>query len=391
MYFQGASVYCSGDYETPMGLVAVDVETGKELINRNTLFSDREDAHLQEHSLEVQLPFLQKRLGASFKLVPVILGTQKPEECRRLAETLRPYFNPENLFIISSDFSHYPDYDDAVNTDRATTLAILSGSPEKLMTTLENNKQKKIPGLATSLCGWTSVLTLLYIAKGDNYTWEWIDYQNSGDQPEYGDHGRVVGYSAIAVYLNKEDHFSLTPGEKEQLLHIARESIRQKVTSGNRGEVDETLLTGHLAARHGAFVSVYVSGKLRGCIGSFKSEMPLAAIVQQVAASAACDRRFEPVSEEELEKLSVEISVISPLKKIGSPDEIILGKHGIYIKKGWSTGTFLPQVAEKYGWTKEEFLSRCSADKAGIGRDGWKTAELYIYEAIVFDDRQTNG
>jgi len=107
-----------------------------------------------------------------------------------------------------------------------------------------------------------------------------------------------------------------------------------------------------------------------------------------MAASAVNDRRFSPVEESELDRLTIEISVLTPLKKIKSPDEIVLGKHGIFIKKGWSSGTFLPQVAMKYGFTLEEFLGRCSRDKAGIGWDGWKTAELYTYEAIVFSNSQ---
>ena len=142
--------------------------------------------------------------------------------------------------------------------------------------------------------------------------------------------------------------------------------------------------SGKLDEKWGAFVSIYNGGKLRGCIGRFESSGSLPETVSEVATSAAVDRRFTPVSKKELDNLTIEISVLSPLKKISSPREIVLGKHGIYIKKGWSSGTFLPQVAGKYGWTVEEFLGRCSRDKAGIGWDGWKSAELYTFEAIVF-------
>jgi uncharacterized protein (TIGR00296 family) len=103
-------------------------------------------------------------------------------------------------------------------------------------------------------------------------------------------------------------------------------------------------------------------------------------------ASSTRDTRFNPVKSDEMATLRIEISVLTPLKKITSPDEIILGKHGIYMKKGYNSGTFLPQVAKSTGWTKEEFLGHCSRDKAGMGWDGWKTAELYTYEAIVFKE-----
>jgi AmmeMemoRadiSam system protein B/AmmeMemoRadiSam system protein A len=383
-HFPGVSVYCSGNYETPLGPVDVDIETGRKLLVDNPLFSNHEEVHANEHSLEVQLPFLQYKLGRNVKIVPLILGSQQPEESLKLAEALRPYFTSDNLFVISSDLSHYPCYNDAVHTDRATTESILTNSPGNLMKVLEKNKKQMIPGLATSLCGWTSVLALLYLTEGRSYSYQWIDYQNSGDQPLYGDHNRVVGYSAVAVYGNDAGEFSLTAGEKQTLLNIAEKAIRNNVLSGKRNSGDNVDYSGKPDKNWGAFVSIYNGGKLRGCIGRFENCGSLSETVGEVAASAAADRRFTPVTKDELDDLSIEISVLSPLKRISSSREIVLGKHGIYIKKGWSSGTFLPQVAGKYEWTADEFLGRCSRDKAGIGWDGWKSAELYTYEAIVF-------
>jgi MEMO1 family protein len=383
MTFPGASVYCSGDYETPLGKVTVDTKTGKALIDKNKLFSCREDAHLYEHSLEVQLPFLQERLGTSFLLVPVIMGTRSAEECYLLAKTLQPFLVPGNLFVISSDFSHYPGYDDAVINDRLTTEAILTGSPEVLLRTLEQSKKKRIAGLATSLCGWTSVLTLLYMTREGAFAYEWIDYQNSGDQPLYGDHDRVVGYSAIAVFDSTGAGFRLDEKEKESLLNIAWESVEYFVRNGRRPVIESDNLKGSLAKTAGAFVSIYISGKLRGCIGSFENEYPLADVVSRSAASASMDHRFAPIEKDELKNMTLEISVLTPLKRVYSKDEIEPGKHGIYIRKGLNSGTFLPQVGQKYGWKVEELLGRCSRDKAGLGWEGWKDSELYIYEAII--------
>jgi AmmeMemoRadiSam system protein B/AmmeMemoRadiSam system protein A len=388
IHFPGASVFCTGNYETPLGIVRVDQETGRRLAENNNLFSIREDAHLPEHSLEVQLPFLQFILGDQFRLVPIILGTHRDDECKKIAEALEPLFISGNLFVFSSDFSHYPGYDDAVSTDRLTTQAILENSPVKLMSVLEKIRRQKIEGLVTPLCGWTSVLVLLNLTTGKEFSFEWIDYRNSGDQPLYGDHNRVVGYSSIAVFGKTEERFNLTKEEKETLLRIADQSVRATVVFGEKFHPDRKEITGTLQKKAGAFVSIYVDGKLRGCIGSFDEESNLAEVVSRMAASAVNDRRFSPVEESELDRLTIEISVLTPLKKIKSPDEIVLGKHGIFIKKGWSSGTFLPQVAMKYGFTLEEFLGRCSRDKAGIGWDGWKTAELYTYEAIVFSNSQ---
>jgi uncharacterized protein (TIGR00296 family) len=104
-------------------------------------------------------------------------------------------------------------------------------------------------------------------------------------------------------------------------------------------------------------------------------------------ASATQDSRFMTVTSGEIDKLEIEISVLSPMKRIFSADEIVLGKHGIYIKKGYYSGTFLPQVATETGWSKDEFLGHCARDKAGLSWDGWKDAELYTYEACVFGEK----
>jgi len=419
MSFPGAAVWCDGDYETPLGRVTVDRETCRHLIRENSLVTANREAHYGEHSLEVQLPFLQEKLGDTFLLVPLILGSHSAQECLQLAAILRPFFTPENLFVASTDLSHYPCYEDAVATDKVTTEAILANSPGKLMAYLEENRKKRVPGLATALCGWTSVLTLLYLTSAETITAEWADYLNSGDEPLYGDHDRVVGYSAVAFFRNSLSEFYLTEEEKQTLLYIARTSVRELVFHGKRISPEEGLtgyagpfaiepdgdalksagspaddpgdparhLTGHLVEPAGAFVSIYIAGKLRGCIGSFDTGDPLADVVNRSAASAVHDGRFKSLQPEELHAMDLEISVLTPLRKIHTPKEILPGKHGIYIKKGCSSGTFLPQVATHYGWDREELLGRCSRDKAGLGWEGWKHAELFVYEAIVFSDR----
>jgi AmmeMemoRadiSam system protein A len=171
------------------------------------------------------------------------------------------------------------------------------------------------------------------------------------------------------------------------LLKLARETIVQYVTKGTTPEVDATKLSSTLNTPCGAFVTLNKNHVLRGCIGRFEPNMPLWTVVKLMAvASATQDYRFEKVEPKELSQIKIEISVLTPLKRIKSIDEFILGKHGIYIKDGNAHGTFLPQVADKSGWTKEEFLGHCAQDKAGIGWDGWKTAELYTYEALVFGE-----
>ena len=382
-HFGGASVYSQGNFLTPLGEIKVDKKIARQLIDSSPLFFDNAEAHLYEHSLEVQLPFLQHRLGDNIHLVPIILGTANADECKQIADVLRPWFTSENLFVISTDFSHYPEHNDANKVDYITARTICSNQPEQLLKVLEENKKMHIKNLATSLCGWTSVLTLLYLTEKEKVTYKEIDYQNSGDSKLYGEKNQVVGYWAISVFNNPET-FTISDEEKQELLAKARSSITRFLKTGRKGEPDPPETNGILNESAGVFVSVYVDNELRGCIGSFVTEGTLNDQVQSLAVSAACDRRFDNITPKDLDNMELEISVLSPLKKIESPEEIELGKHGIYIKKGYNTGTFLPQVAQKTGWNLSEFLGHCSRDKAGLGWDGWKSADLFTYEAYVF-------
>jgi AmmeMemoRadiSam system protein B/AmmeMemoRadiSam system protein A len=411
--FEGASVYPGGHFLTPLGPVKVNEKTAKDLLKQSEIFSSRTDAQAREHSVEVEIPFLQHIMKKSFTIVPIVIGSDSREVCARIADVLRPYLNPNNLFVISTDFSHYPPYDDAERVDRLTASAVLSNSPEKLLRTLNRNATLGIPNLATSMCGWAGVLTLLEMTHGDAHIRiDTVEYRNSGDS-EVGGKGQVVGYWAIAVSTPRamgslsvplggkpvpepsmgeaKSDFTLTPEEKKELLKIARAAVVQNVTSGTLPIVDTASLPATLKIPCGAFVTLNENNELRGCIGRFGAAEPLYKVVQEMAAAASTeDPRFNPVQPSELDRLSIEISVLSPMRKISSIDEIQLGKHGIYIRKGNRSGTFLPQVATETGWNKEEFLGHCAQDKAGIGWNGWKDAEVYVYEALVFSEHDVS-
>ncbi|MCD4774128.1 MAG: AmmeMemoRadiSam system protein B [Bacteroidales bacterium] len=392
--FSGASIYNKGNYLTPMGEVKVDFSLADKLINENDIFTFNSRAHANEHSLEVQLPFLQYKLKKDNLIVPIVIGTQDPAECKKIAEALKPYFNNRSLFIISSDFSHYPKYEDAVSVDKRTADAICSNSVKELHNILRDNNKMGIRDLATSLCGWSSVYTLLYLTKNnDEMVYSQIQYMNSGDAT-FGDKSSVVGYYAISVHdknitESSESGYYLNKTEKISLLKIARNTIEKYISEGKIPEIDPGELTDKLKEQCGAFVTLHKNKRLRGCIGRFVVSEPLYKIVQQMAIEASVsDNRFPKVTTDEINELEIEISVLTPMKKIDSIDEIELGKHGIYIKKGFSSGTFLPQVATETGWTKEEFLGHCARDKARIGWNGWKDAEVFVYEALVFGEEE---
>ena len=393
MLFDGASVYNTGDYITPLGRVTVNREIADKLISDNKVFNYPVNAHIQEHSIEVQVPFIQYYFKETPMIVPIIIGTNNESTVKKIAEALRPYFTPENLFVISSDFSHYPSYADAKRTDSTTALGIESGKPAAFLSAIRKNSEEEIPGLATSMCGWTSGLTLLYLTEGNkNLDIKHIDYCNSGDSP-YGNKSEVVGYHAFAIIEKKEKmeisanqatDIVFTRAEKNELFKIAENSIRTMLYENKRIVPDEKNMSDNLKKHLGAFVTLKLNGTLRGCIGRFISSDPLYSVVKESALSSAFeDSRFTPLTKEEFEKTEIEITVLGPLKKINDISEIVLGKHGIYIKKGMRSGTMLPQVATENHWTVEEFLGYTSRDKAGIGWTGWKDAEIFIYEGVV--------
>ena len=259
------------------------------------------------------------------------------------------------------------------------------------MKTIRGNEQSGIPNLATSLCGVSGVMTLLSMTShSKDVTYHLIQYKNSGDVTG-GDKGHVVGYNAIAVTKGVKPgktSFELDTKEKKALLAIARRTIEQYIRTHSVPEVNPATLGDTLKMPCGAFVTLNKHGTLRGCIVRFDACEPLYKVVQEMAiASATKDYRFKPVGEGEVKDLEIEISVLTPMRRISSIDEFQLGKQGIYIRKGSRSGTFLPQVAQETGWTKEEFLGHCAQDKAGIGWNGWKDADLYVYDALVIGEK----
>lgn len=394
--FDGASVDTAYDYyQTPLGRVRVDRALARSLVEEHPCFRYEPEVHGPEHCLEVQLPFLQVRLDTMPPVVPVIIGTLDLSRLRAIARALAPWYNEDNLFVISSDFCHYPGYDDACRVDKATGEAVAGGSVAALLDTVKANLHAGIPNLATSACGLCAILIDKMMADADTTAvTRHLHYSNSGDSP-YGGRDQVVGYHAFVTTRRSLSDFRLMDADRKQLLHIARRSI----TAGCRGdavdagggaagkEEDGRGLSESLSTCCGAFVTLHKNGRLRGCVGHFGSDVPLHAVVREMAYAAAFeDPRFHPVTAEELPDIRIEISVLTPLRRIRDIREFDYGRQGIFIRKGAHSGTFLPQVAEETHWTKEEFLGHCARDKAGIGWDGWKEAELYTYEAILFHE-----
>lgn len=382
-YFQGAALCNYSGFKTPLGTVEINTQVVSQL-NNTGCFETDQAVHATEHSLEVLLPFMQVHLHEKFTIVPILLGTNNPEVCRTVAQHLVRWFTPRNLFVVSTDLSHYPDASTAIETDSQTVEFLIHGDARKLHNHLQEIKNGNNRNLLTGMCGEGAVLTLLEMIQ-QTAPLSLIPVHYSHSAMTAGENtNRVVGYQSLVVTQAPDQ--ILSEHEKAVLINLARQSVSNHLM-GTFAETN-TEITPNLNRRCGAFVSVYVSGKLRGCIGQFAPETPLWQTVAQLATAAATtDKRFKPVTPSELHQLSVELSVLSPLRPIANAEEYDPLRHGIYIRKGNRCGTFLPQVAQSTGWNKWEMLSHCSQQKAGLGPDGWQQAELFVYEAVVFSDK----
>ena len=180
----------------------------------------------------------------------------------------------------------------------------------------------------------------------------------------------------------------LSPEEQWILIDIARHTLDAYTREARIPSFDHETYPEALLRKTGVFVTLHKNGKLRGCIGRLHSQDALFKIVRDMTISAAThDHRFKAVAGKELDEISIEISVLTEPVKIHDISEIDLPRHGIYIKKGMNSGTFLPGVGMRSGWNLEQLLGHCARDKAHIGWDGWKDAEIYTYETISFGEK----
>ena len=306
-WLDGASVNTEADwYATPLGNVKVDHETAVALTDTDSVFCYRSEAHDREHCLEVQLPFLQRIFKEVPPIVPIVISTNDYEKLKRMAEVLKPYFmdersaegrsQGENLFVISSDFSHYPKYEDACELDAKTGKAIATGDVEEFIATINANARSGKRNLQTSACGEFAIITLMLMLDSQ-YEVKHLMYQNSGDIDNH-DHSRVVGYHSFAILRKDNMSFALSDADKKVLKEIALQSIKDSL-DGKRCSDNSSLFTIHssLNQKCGAFVSLHKHGHLRGCIGHFGEDYPLHEIVAEMARAAAFeDPRFMPVT-----------------------------------------------------------------------------------------------
>ena len=382
--FQGCSIYPEGGFETPLGVAAVDAALASALA-RESGFSYVPEAfynpgaEVQEHSVEVQVPFIQKVLPGA-KIVPVVMGYQTKRTIQTLAAALAKVCAGKNVLVVaSSDMSHFLTKSAAAAVDAETISLIRSAKTETLI--------RKIEAEENILCGGGPVVAaLLYAQQRGPARVDVLRHSDSSDSG--GPETRVVGYMAAAIVSERQDdpkELTLSAEEKAQLLSLARSAVTEYVTRGTVIE-DRTGNAKFLAPR-GVFVTLKKHGDLRGCIGYIEPIAPLGkAVIETAIYAATRDPRFEPVTPDEVPGLEFEVSVLTPLKEISNPDLVRVGRHGIIISRDGHTGVLLPQVPVENGWDRETFLSE-GCLKAGLPPDAWKKgAKIQVFEAIVFHE-----
>lgn len=373
----GAAIDPADAYETPLGKVSVDKEVAEELVKSNPSIYYDAQVHAQEHSIEVQIPFLQAVLK-DFKIVPIVMGEFSWNYIKALSSALAKIAQEKSILIIaSSDLSHYHSYEEAVKMDKEGLKEVVKMDSQTLYTKIQSGK--------CEMCGALPILTVIETAKklGAQKA-KLLNYRNSGEAT--GDKSRVVGYSAVAFLkpLTLKSESLLNDKEQKELLKIARQTLEDYLKNNKTPEIEVT--SPNLTRHQGAFVTLKKNGELRGCIGHIESDKPLYKVVSEMAIAAATqDPRFPPVTYDELSEIKIEISVLSPIRKVNDIREIVVGRDGLIIRKGFASGLLLPQVPVEWGWNRNEFLRQVSL-KAGLEPDAWKTAELYRFTAQVFGE-----
>lgn len=392
---RGVVVYPGEGFRTPLGVVPVDEEVRERLISScRECFSVSEAPFIREHSLEVQVPFIQ-RVFPRAKILPLVVNDLDQILIKKAVRAVaRACRGRRVLVVASSDLSHYHPRERARQLDGIFRRDLEMFAPERML--------EDLAGRRCEACGGAGVVLALAAARemGGRKVFV-VDYSDSGDVT--GDTGSVVGYISAVVLRpagEKEGRVKmekkalkgpryLTVEERKELLEIARKTLEVYLDTGRMPDVE--VRNPALRKEGAAFVTLEKGNRLRGCIGYTEPRFPLYRTVMECAIAAATeDPRFPPVTREELDDLTIEISVLTPFREVEKIDEIEVGRHGLMVIKGFHRGLLLPQVPVEYGWDRETFLSQTCV-KAGLPPDEWKKGvKILSFEAEVFGEEELN-
>jgi len=321
------SVMTEGTWKTPLGEVEIDSELGKQILAVSSHLEEDHVAHQYEHSIEVQLPFLQY-FKKDIKIVPIILayssGAIYKEVGKELARAIKD-LNREVVIIASSDMTHYEPQESARKKDNKAIEAMLDLDEDELL--------KRVSELNISMCGYAPAVSLISAAKELGAVGaELVKYQTSGDTT--GDYSTVVGYAGIVIKGT----------EISPLARLAKETVETYIKEGKAPRPEE--LTPEMKQRAGVFVSIHKLGGLRGCIGTFEPARSNVAeeIIANAISSATRDPRFPAVTPGELGDLSYSVDVLTAPEPVESQDQLDPKKYGVIVESGFRRGLLLPDL-----------------------------------------------
>lgn len=390
-FFKGVSVYSGDGYQTPLGVIEIDSKLSAVMSEKHPTIYASTVGHTGsggrgEHSLEVQLPFLQTVLG-KFRLVAMVMGDQEDSTIRATAEVLTATLKDKNvLMVASSDMSHFYSENVARKMDKAFETALASFDTSRIIDVVARGKSEA--------CGFGPVTAVVEAMKRiGGQEVKIVSYDTSGSKT--GDFSEVVGYLSAVITGKKEipkekaamgtpraqkrTHYNKE--EKEYLLDLARRSVEARAR-GQKADIPECP-SSYLEEKRGAFVTITKGGLLRGCIGLVHAKEPLVDAVAEMAVAAAFeDPRFPPVTGDELADLEYEISVMSPLSLVTDIDSIVVGRDGLMIRLDMHSGLLLPQVATENNWDRITFLEQTCL-KAGLPKNSYKDRQTQIYKFTV--------
>ena len=397
-------------YRTPLGDVPCDREALSRLAAAGLPLVPRATA--REHSIEVELPFLQARLGQGWQLVPILAAGAGLDDCAKAAAALQSILDDETVLVVSSDFTHYgrdygyTPFEGDRETVRAKMAELDGGAIKAILGKDAKAFDAYVRKTGATICGGSGIMILLQ-ALPARAVGRRIAYATSADVSSEAD--LSVGYAALAFEAPGEakdfwkpagkkgdtqmsSEVALTSAERSTLLTLARRALEAHVLADKELVTSDITLTDALKEKRGAFVTLEVDGNLRGCIGYVEAMKPLwQTVVENAVNAAVSDPRFPPVRADEVAKIHIEISAMTPLRQIKDVSEIQVGKHGLMISRGWYRGLLLPQVATEYGWSRDEFLSH-TCGKAGLPADAWKDPQtrIEIFSADVFGEGEAH-
>ncbi len=386
--FAGVSVYNKDGYETPLGVVPVEKAIANAIIDYDPAIRFTMEGHRDEHSLEIQLPFLQIAIP-NLKIVPIVIWDYSWENCKLLADAITHAVAGKKVLIVaSSDLYHGYSYADCKTSDGKTLEQVVALQPEKLCQRFEHHD--------LMACGAGGIVVAEIVAKNLGADGAKIIYQTNSNEVTGNRSGYVVGYGAVAIFKKLaqkkaepgSEESDLNSDAKRELLSIARKTIKALLEGKSLPKPDYKFPV--FKEKRGAFVTLNKFNQLRGCIGYIYAFKPLEqTIIEMAQAAAFHDPRFPALEKNEFPDLEIEISVLSPIREIKDVEEIVVGTHGIIIERNGNSGLLLPQVATEYGWDRETFLEH-TCQKAGLPGDCWKKqgTKIQIFSAEVFHEEK---